>query len=141
MNAAARIAAAALLCGVGISAFAQENNAVNIVVKSDAHEIVCTLNGSTPARALLAQLPLTQEIGDRAGKEKTFFPPQKLDTAGAPLSEGKKGNLAYFAPWNNVVLFYGHGGPYPGLHALGECSGGAENIDKLRGRVTVSVQE
>ena len=135
---------AALLCCLAIAAsaaHAQENAAMNIIVKSGAHEVVCTLGASRAAKDLLAQLPLTLNISDYAGKEKTFSPPKKLNTSGAPLAAGKKGSLAYFAPWNNVVLFYKDGGPFSGLYELGECASGAATIEKLRGRVTVSAQE
>ena len=114
---------------------------MNIVVKSNANEVMCTLNGSRAAQDLLAQLPLTLDISDYAGKEKTFSPPRKLDTSGAPLAAGTKSSLAYFAPWNNAVLFYRDGGPFSGLYELGECASGAAAIEKLRGRVTVSAHE
>ena len=136
--------AAALLCCLAIAAsaaHAQENAAMNIIVKSDAHEVVCALNASRAARDLLAQLPLEVEISDYAGKEKTFSPPKKLDATDTTLAAGTKRSLAYFAPWNNVVLFYGDGAPYPGLYELGECASGAAAIEKLRGRVTVSAHE
>ena len=135
--------AAALLCCLAIAAsaaHAQENAAMNIIVKSDAHEVVCALNASRAARDLLAQLPLTLNISDYAGKEKTFSPPRKLDTSGTPPDDGSAGALAYFAPWNHVVLFYKDSGPYSGRYALGECSNAAA-IEKLRGRVTVSAHE
>ena len=132
--------AAALLGAFAIAA-AQAQGAVEILVKSAEREVVCTLGSSRAAQDLLAQLPLTLDISDYAGKEKTFSPPKKLDTAGAPLSEGKKGTLAYFAPWNNVVLFYKNGGPFSGLYALGECASGAAAIEKLRGRVSVSARQ
>ena len=135
------LSAALLASALPLCPAAQEAGAVRITVASGTHEVVCTLGASRAARDLLAQLPLALDISDYAGKEKTFSPPQKLDTSGAPLAAGKKGSLAYFAPWNNVVLFYGDGAPYPGLYELGECASGAEHIEKLRGRVTVSAQK
>ena len=119
---------------------AQAQGAVEILVKSAEHEVVCTLNSSRAARDLLTQLPLSLDISDYAGKEKNFSPPAKLDTSGASLAAGSKGSLAYFAPWNNVVLFYRDGGPFSGLYELGECRDAAA-IEKLRGRVTISVQK
>ena len=128
-----------LLCCLPLSA-AQAQGAVEILVKSAEREVVCTLNSSRAARDLLTQLPLSLDISDYAGKEKTFSPPAKLDTSGASLAAGCKGSLAYFAPWNNVVLFYRDGGPFSGLYELGECRDAAA-IEKLRGRVTISVQK
>ena len=140
MTRAVRTAAAALLGALAFSAAAQEGAAMNIIVKSETHEVVCALNSSRAARDLLTQLPLLLDISDYAGKEKTFSPPAKLDTSGASLAAGSKGSLAYFAPWNNVVLFYRDGGPFSGLYELGECRDAAA-IEKLRGRITVSAHE
>ena len=139
MTRAARTAAA-LLGTLAFYAAAQEGAAMNIIVKSEAHEVVCTLNSSRAARDLLTQLPLSLDISDYAGKEKTFSPPAKLDTSGAQPDDGSAGTLAYFAPWNTVVLFYKNSGSYSGRYALGECRDAAA-IEKLRGRVTVSVQK
>ena len=139
MNRAARTAAA-LLGALAFSAAAQEGAAMNIVVKSEAHEVVCALNSSHAARDLLSQLPLSLDISDYAGQEKTFSPPAKLDTTDAQPDDGSAGTLAYFAPWNHVVLFYKNSGPYSGRYALGECRDAA-TIEKLRGRVTISVQK
>ena len=140
MNAAVKTAAA-LLGGLAFfAAHAQEGAAMNIVVKSDAHEVVCTLNSSRAAQSLLAQLPLTLDISDYARQEKTFSPPRKLDTSGAQPDDGSRGTLAYFAPWNTVVLFYKDSGPYSWRYGLGTCTQGADAIEKLRGRVSISVQ-
>ena len=135
------LSAALLASALPLCPAAQEAGAVRITVASGTHEVVCTLGASRAARDLLAQLPLEVEISDYAGKEKTFSPPKKLDTTDATLAAGTKRSLAYFAPWNNVVLFYRDGGPFSGLYELGECASGAAAIEKLRGRVTVSAHE
>ncbi len=140
MKRAARTAAAALLGALALSAAAQEGAAMNIIVKSETHEVVCTLNSSRAARDLLAQLPLSLDISDYARQEKTFSPPAKLDTTDAQPDDGSAGTLAYFAPWNHVVLFYKNSGPYSGRYALGECRDAAA-IEKLRGRVEVSARK
>ena len=134
------VSAALLASALPLCPAAQGAGAVRITVASGTHEVVCTLGASRAAKDLLAQLPLETEVSDYAGKEKTFSPPKNLDTSGAPLAAGKKGSLAYFAPWNNVVLFYRDGGPFSGLYELGECTSGAAAIEKLHGRITISVR-
>ena len=142
ISGASRAAPLLLAGALCLPAAAQEGaKAATILLDAGAEKIVCTLNGSRAARDLLAQLPLEVEISDYAGKEKTFSPPRKLDTSDAPPDDGSAGSLAYFAPWNNVVLFYKDGGPFSGLYELGECASGATAIEKLRGRVTVSAHE
>ncbi len=76
---------------------------------------------SAAAQGLCAQLPLTVEVEDFSTNEKIFYPPQELEVADAPLAEGGRGVLAYYAPWGDVVLFYG---PFDGsgqLYELGQA--------------------
>lgn len=95
-----------------------------IQVRFDGGTVVYELNDSAAADALLAQLPLTIEVEDYSTNEKIFYPPQALDTAGAPLAEGGAGVLAYYAPWGDVVLFYDSFGANGSLYALGQAVSG-----------------
>ena len=110
-----------------------------IQVRFDGGTVVYELNDSAAADALLAQLPLTIEVEDYSTNEKIFYPPQALDTAGAPLAEGGAGVLAYYAPWGDVVLFYDSFGANGSLYALGQAVSGGELIGRMSGTVTVEI--
>ncbi len=115
----------------------EEEATMKISVKSADYEIIYELNNSNAAKTLYEQLPLTMEVEPFGNNEMTFYPPQKLDTADTPLSNGEAGTLSYYSPWGDVVMFYDSCNPNGSLYGLGEVVFGKENIEKLGGTITV----
>ncbi|MGE4552263.1 MAG: cyclophilin-like fold protein [Desulfovibrionaceae bacterium] len=114
---------------------------MHMTVDANGKAIVFELNGSTAAQALLAQLPLSVDVENYGGIEKIFYPPKKLDTAGmSPARSCPSGTLAYYAPWGDVVLFYGAFGSAPGLYELGHAVQGGEHIKSLSGIIRVMAE-
>ncbi len=90
------------------------------------------LNDSPAADSLYAQLPLSVELDNYSDNEKIFYPPTKLDTGDSPKAEtGKPGTLAYYAPWGDVVLFYGNFRPNPELYELGKIESSIDEVAAL----------
>lgn len=117
-------------------------DALQIRVEGASGEnIVFQLNDSTATKALYEQLPLSIEVDNYSNNEKIFYPPKELDTSDAPLAEGPSGTLAYYAPWGNVVLFYGKCEGASGLYELGEAVSGVKQIETLSGEIQVSKVE
>ena len=116
---------------------AAANEDTRIRVTSDAGEIVFVLNDTPAAQSLLAQLPLTAETEPYSSNEIVFQPETPLDTENGLEGGGTAGYLGYFAPWNNVVMYYGDFEEYPGLYILGEAVSGAENIKDIKGMITI----
>ena len=54
----------------------------------------------------------------------------KLNFKGDPSSDGKVGDLGYFSPWGNLVLFYKAQPYYDGLINLGKFESGFDEIIK-----------
>ena len=104
-------------------------------------QVVYARNDSPAAQSLLSQLPLTVAVEDFSTNEKVFYPPQELDTSDTPLAEGGAGTLAYYAPWGDVVLFYGSFSANGSLYELGEAVSGVENIGQMSGTITVETVE
>ena len=86
------------------------------------------LNDTNAAKSFYANLPLELNLKDYAGREKIADLPAKLDFKGDPSSDGKVGDLAYFAPWGNLVLFYKPQPYYDGLIKLGKFENGFEKV-------------
>lgn len=108
------------------------------VTGEDGQHIVFRLNDSPAANALYEQLPLTIPVEDYSHNEKIFYPPNELNTNDTPLAKGSSGTLAYYAPWGDVVLFYGAFDGAGGLYELGEAVSGADRIESLSGEIQIN---
>ncbi|WP_324288919.1 cyclophilin-like fold protein [Streptomyces sp. CoH17] len=83
---------------------------MDIRVTLDGRPVDATLNASPAARDFAELLPLTLDLEDFRQTERIADLPRKLDTSGAPEPTGAKaGDLAYYAPWGNLALFYRDG--------------------------------
>lgn len=112
-----------------------------ICVTCNGAEAVYELNDSPAADTLYAQLPLTLSVEDFSTNEKTFYPPQQLDTADTPLASGGAGTLAYYSPWGDVVLFYDEYSGNSSLYELGRAVSGGELVGGFSGEITVEAVE
>jgi hypothetical protein len=89
------------------------------------------LDDSAAAQAFASQLPLTLTLQDYAAAEKIADLPRRLSTTGAPdRMTPTRGDIAYYAPWGNLALFYRDARPADGLVKLGRID---EGLDALQG--------
>ncbi len=123
---------------LGLTAQESPADARQIAVQFDGGSVICQLNDSAAAQALRAQLPFTAEVEDYGNNEKIFYPPEQLDTSDAPLAQAGAGTVAYYAPWGDVVLFYGDYSENAALFSLGEIVSGGEMVPELTGTVTIT---
>ncbi|MEU1198712.1 cyclophilin-like fold protein [Streptomyces sp. NPDC005813] len=113
---------------------------MNIRLTIDGHQVEATLNGSATARDLAELLPIALEMEDFHETERIAYPPRELDTSGAPAaSNPKAGDLAYYAPWGNLALFYRDGDHSPNLVILGRLADPAD-IDLLAGAERIRIE-
>src|ERR687896_1276657 len=92
---------------LALNAMAQNLPPAKIRVTIDGKIFIGTLHDNPTANDFLSLLPLTVTLEDYAATEKITYLPRKLATAGSP--EGSKpavGDIAYYAPWGNLALFY-----------------------------------
>lgn len=116
----------------------KKEEAMQITVEANGNTIVYELNDSQASKDLYAQLPLEIDVEDYGGKEKIYYPPQKLNTSNTPLvTSAQPGTLAYYAPWADVVMFYDSFGWASGLYDLGKAVQGVEHIRSLSGTVRI----
>ncbi|MFD7443549.1 cyclophilin-like fold protein [Streptomyces sp. NPDC059909] len=112
---------------------------MNIQLTIDGHRVDATLNDSAAARDFAALLPLTRDLEDFHQTERIAYLPRELDTSGAPDAvEPKAGDLAYYAPWGNLALFYRDGdSPSASLVILGRVDGGGTDRLATADRITI----
>ncbi|MTB87226.1 hypothetical protein H9L21_07310 [Aeromicrobium senzhongii] len=101
-----------------------------------------TLDDSAAADDLLAQLPVTIDMVDHGGVEKTGPLPSPLSLAGQPEgADPDVGDLGYYAPGRDLVLYYGDQSYFDGIVVLGRLDGdAAKRIAQLDGNVTARVE-
>ncbi|GGG30080.1 hypothetical protein GCM10007304_49770 [Rhodococcoides trifolii] len=114
---------------------------MRVAIQVGERTVVGTLNGSAASRDLLALLPLTLVMSDHGSVEKTGPLPAELSTDGAPdVADPNPGDIGYYAPGNDFVLYYGDQSEFPGIVILGQMDDtGSNTVGSIDGDVTVTV--
>ena len=90
-----------------------------------------TLEDNAAAQDFANLLPLTVTLEDYAATEKISILPRKLSTQGTPDGyHPRAGDIAYYAPWGNVAIFYKDGRYSPGLVKLGTLDTGLDALTR-----------
>ena len=111
---------------------------IRLTIEGKAVE--ATLLDNATARDFLSLLPMTLTLEDYASTEKIAYPPRKLSTVGAPAgSDPSVGDIAYYAPWGNLAIFYKDFGYSKGLVKLGRIDSGIEALG-VRGSLKITVE-
>lgn len=99
-----------------------------------------TMSDSETTRDFLSLLPLTLTLDDYVGTEKISMLPRRLSTAGAPPgSDPSPGDIAIYAPWGNLAIYYQDAGYASGLITLGRIDDGLEAF-RVPGSVVVTIE-
>jgi hypothetical protein len=107
----------------------QEASTMRIRLMYDGKTLEAALLDNATARDLLSLLPVTLTLEDYNGTEKIGYPPRKLSTAGAPAGvDPSVGDIAYYAPWGNLAIFYKDFGYSKGLIGLGRINSGIDAL-------------
>jgi len=117
----------------------EEGMRIEITIKDQRFQ--ATLDDSAATHDLLAQLPQTVQMRDHEGVEKTGPLRSALSLEGQPSgADPSVGDVGYYAPGNDFVLYYGDQSYYEGIVILGHLDGdAAERIAQMDGDATVSV--
>ena len=119
-----------------------ETNPMQIQITIGDQQFGATLEDSPAARDLAAQLPVTVDMVDHGGVEKTGPLPSPLSTQGEPEgADPEVGAVGYYAPGSDLVLYYGDQSYFAGIVVLGRLDGAAASrIADLDGPVTATVE-
>jgi hypothetical protein len=135
------------LIGPASASFAAEPSPSSTVAKSmkirltiNGQSTTATLEDNATARDFRSMLPLTLPLEDHASTEKIAYPPRKLSTQGAPAGiDPEVGDIAYYAPWGNLALYYRDFGYSAGLIRLGRFDAGVEALS-AKGALNVTIE-
>lgn len=118
----------------------QPTTIMKISLKLQDKTLTATLYDTPTAREFATMLPLTLTLEDYSKTEKISDLPKKLTKEGAPAgADPSVGDIAYYAPWGNLALFYKDFGYSNGLIILGKLDGGAEALN-VPGSVKVTIE-
>lgn len=102
---------------------------MNIRMTMAGQIITASLEESDSAREFFAMLPLTLPFEDYAETEKIAYLPRKLTTQTAPEGiDPQVGDIAYYAPWGNLAIYYRDFGYSSGLIRLGRITSGLDAL-------------
>jgi hypothetical protein len=117
-----------------------EASTMKIRLTFDGKAVEATLRDNATARDFLSLLPMTLALEDYNATEKIGHPPRKLSTAGAPAGvDPSVGDIAYYAPWGNLAIFYKDFGYSRGLISLGRIDSGVEALS-VPGSLKVTIE-
>lgn len=113
---------------------------IKIKLRLQDKTVTATLNDTPTARDFASMLPLTLTLEDYAKTEKISDLPRKLRTEGAPAgADPSVGDIAYYAPWGNLALYYRDFRYSDGLILLGKLDRGAEGLS-VPGSLKVTIE-
>ena len=107
----------------------------------DGTPLTATLDNSAAARDFASLLPLSLTLDDYESTEKISDLPRRLSTKDAPPgSDPDVGDIAYYAPWGNLAVFYRDFGYSTGLVKLGSIDAGVEALQRP-GSLRVTIEQ
>lgn len=113
---------------------------MKIRIAIDDTFVTATLDSTEAARDFASLLPLAVTLEEYNSTEKIANLPRKLSTKGAPRGmDPDVGDIAYYAPWGNLALFYRDFGYSAGLVKLGSLDAGVE-ILRLPGSLAATFE-
>jgi hypothetical protein len=118
-----------------------EETQMKIRLVIGAQVLDATLDDNAASRDLIAQLPLILTLRDHAETEKVSDLPAALSTAGAPAgADPEVGDIAYYAPWGNLAIYYRDFGYSKGLIKLGRVEGDIARLAAHQGSFTMRIE-
>lgn len=120
----------------------QMEDSMQIRIRAGERTLAARLEDNAAARDFAALLPLELTLKDYASTEKIAHLPRKLSVDGAPEGvDPAVGDIAYYAPWGNLAIYYSDFGYSRGLVRLGRIESGANQLASLEGPVTIEAVE
>lgn len=99
------------------------------------------LGDNAAARDLLSRLPITLTFSDFGGQEKTGHLDRPLSMAGMPRGADPEPNdIGWYAPSNDLVLYYDDVGYYNGIARLGRFLDPMDAIRNQSGDFRVTIE-
>ncbi len=111
---------------------------MQIEIRVGDERFTATVDDTPAGRDLIAQLPQTIQMSDHGGLEKTGPLQVPLSLDGQPAgADPAVGDLGYYAPGHDLVLYYGDQSYYNGIVILGRLDDTAtSHLSRMAGDIT-----
>ncbi|MBD1901847.1 cyclophilin-like fold protein [Trichocoleus sp. DQ-A3] len=118
----------------------EQTNRMKINIQIGNKVVPAMLIDSKTTQDFISLLPLTLALKDYANTEKISDLPRRLSTEDAPPgSDPAVGDIAYYAPWGNLAMYYNDFGYSNGLIILGKIDGDIEALN-VPGSVEATIE-
>lgn len=115
---------------------------MEIRLRAGGETMSAVLEDNPASRDFMRMLPVTLRMKDYNGTEKIGDPPRKLSTQGAPDGyDPSPGDMALYAPWGNIAIFYRDFPWSRGLIPLGRITSGMEKLAAMHGDFEVAFEQ
>ena len=109
-------------------------------ITTDKGVVHARLYDNAAVKDFIAMLPLTVTLEDYNKTEKIAGLPKRLSTSGAPDGyTPHKGDIAFYAPWGNLCIFYRDFRYSPALVQLGKIDGDGISTLTESDSVTITI--
>jgi hypothetical protein len=114
---------------------------MQVQIQIGQEQLTATIDDTPAGRDLMTQLPQTIEMSDHGGVEKTGPLRAALNLDGQPDgADPDVGELGYYAPGNDLVLYYGDQYYYAGIVVLGRLDDtAATRLAAMDGDITATI--
>lgn len=117
-----------------------ENARIKLTINGDK-EVFVNLDDNQASRDFLEMLPLTLTFEDFNSTEKIATLPNELSTEGQPSGyTPEMGDFAYYAPWENISVFYKDFRYSNSLYKLGTIESGTEIFENMNNDFEVTIE-
>jgi hypothetical protein len=128
-NSSSGSSAESVSTGPAFTLAAKRESHMKIRLSAGNTVLTATMLDNETSRDLMSLLPLTVIFKDYTGTEKITYLPRRLSSKGAPAgTDPSVGDIAYYAPWGNIAIFYQDFGFSEGLIKLGYIDSGIEEF-------------
>ena len=108
---------------------ANRTSPMKIRIKLDNKTLTATLADNATTADFVSLLPLTLTLRNYASTQEISYLPRKLSTKDAPAGcDPDVGDIAYYAPWGNLAIYYKDFDYSDGLLKLGKIDGDAGTL-------------
>lgn len=113
---------------------------LSILMRFHEEELIVDMYDNSAAKSFISLLPLTMTFDDYNPSEKTsrLADNKSLNITDAPSGYAPKaGEIGYYSPWRDVVIYHRDFSYASGIVPLGKVRNGIDKIGTINGKVEI----